>query len=177
MRPAERGVSVKSALIAAVVAAASGRRRPFSSPPRTSRTARFRPLTSASRRSGAERQPWPARSPGDAGSAGSGWTVGTAGTARPAGASGASGARGIVNVGYVELISAEVDPASMSEIRAFIATGSTSAKCLMTANESSVALPETSSEIYCGSRSYNVPMASSCTSCCRTLLLTTCSSP
>jgi hypothetical protein len=70
------------------------------------------------------------------------------------GSQGPQGPPGIVKLGVVELTAAEVDPAKPSEVKAFIATSSSSRKCLVTLSESpnfSIA----GTTVYCGSRHFN----------------------
>jgi hypothetical protein len=63
---------------------------------------------------------------------------------------GPTGPQGIVGVGRVELTYADVDPASLSEVKAFVATGSSSPNCLATLSESNFAVDGTT--LYCGAR-------------------------
>jgi hypothetical protein len=71
----------------------------------------------------------------------------------PQGLTGPQGPAGIVGVGRVELTRAEVDPAALSEVKAFIATGSSSPNCLATLSESNFAI--TGTTLYCGTRAHN----------------------
>ena len=66
---------------------------------------------------------------------------------------GPTGAQGIVGVGRVELTYSQVDPAALSEVKAFVATGSSSSNCLATLSESNV--PVDGTTLYCGARTYN----------------------
>jgi hypothetical protein len=66
---------------------------------------------------------------------------------------GPTGPQGIVGVGRVDLTYAHVDPAALSEVKAFVATGSSSANCLATLSESNFAIAGTT--LYCGTRAYN----------------------
>jgi hypothetical protein len=65
---------------------------------------------------------------------------------------GPTGAQGIVGVGRVELTYGQVDPGALSEVKAFVATGSSSSNCLATLSESNFVGGTT---LYCGARSYN----------------------
>jgi hypothetical protein len=72
----------------------------------------------------------------------------------PPGQTGPQGPQGLSATEYKELTTAQVDPSSPTEIRAFIPTGSASPKCLVTLAESGTAAA-TGTTVYCGTRNYN----------------------
>jgi hypothetical protein len=78
---------------------------------------------------------------------------GAAGRQGPAGPAGPTGPQGIVGVGRVELTYGQVDPAALSEVKAFVATGSSSPNCLATLSESNFAVSGTT--LYCGVRAHD----------------------
>ena len=72
----------------------------------------------------------------------------------PEGPAGPQGPQSLPATEYRELTTAQVDPTVPTEIRAFIATGSASPKCLVTLAEG-VTPAGVGSTVFCGTRNYN----------------------